>query len=172
MNVENLVKYKLLNTPEVTQVVKKTEEGLPLIEVNKNPVGKFPSITLQIEEGRDDRFADDKTYSIYEVIKINFYCLNDEYFLVKEAINKAMQEINLFRFNYYSVTNESTGVTHFTVLYRASLTTAMLKKQYTEQYMQLETPEQTLPPGEYFDPETGGDIIIDEEDIDPDLFWP
>lgn len=172
MNLENLVKFKLINTPEITNVLAKTEEGYPLIEINKNPVGKFPSIMLQMETGRDDSFADDKTYSIYEVIKLNFYCLNDEFFLVKEAINDAMNEINLFRFNYYSVTNQSTNVTHFTVHYRASITTSMLKKQYSEQYMKLENPEQALPPGEYYDPDTGKDVIIDEDDIDSDLIWP
>lgn len=160
MNVENLVKFKLLNTPEVVDVIAKTKEGFPLIEVNKNPEGSFPSITIQNEEGRDDVFADDTTFTIYEVVRLNFYCLNDEYYLVKEAINEAMRDINLFRVNYHSVTNASTNVTQFSVYYRASITTEMLATQYTEQQMQIEVPENNLPPGEYFDPETGETIII------------
>lgn len=169
MSVEQLVKYKLLNTPAITNVVAKSKEGIPLIEINKGFEGSFPHITLLMENGRDNGFADDETYSIYDVIKVNFYCKGEEFFLIQQALNHAMRDIHFFRINYYSVPNPSTNVHQFSIYYRTTLTTKMLRTQYTEQYMQLETPESStvLPDGEYFDPESNQTYwIIDGQRVD------
>ena len=63
MNVENLVKFKLLNTPEVVEGLAKSKEGIPLIGINRGFEGTYPQIVLEMETGRDDLFADDKSTS-------------------------------------------------------------------------------------------------------------
>ena len=171
MNIENLVKFKLLNTPEIVEGIAKSKEGIPLVAINKGFEGTFPHIVLEMESGRDDIFADDTTYSIYEVIKIHFYSESEEdFFVVQQAINEAMREINFFRINYYSVMNDQTKITKNTIYYRTTLTTQMLTSQYTEQFMQYEQrvkpDEPTIPDGEYFDVKTKEPYwIIDGERV-------
>ena len=170
MNVENLVKFKLLNTPEVVEGLAKSKEGIPLIGINRGFEGTYPQIVLEMETGRDDLFADDKTYSIYEVIKVNFYSKSEnDFFAVKNVINEAMREINFFRINYYSVVDDGTKITKYTIFYRTTLTTQMLTKQYTEQYLKHEEriPEElALPDGEYFDFESNQTYwVVDGERV-------
>ena len=80
-----------------------------------------------------------------------------------------MREINFFRINYYSVVDDGTKITKYTIFYRTTLTTQMLTKQYTEQYLKHEEripDELTLPDGEYFDFESNESYwVVDGEKV-------
>lgn len=172
MKVERMVQFALLNNPKITNVLAKTDEGHPLVAINHNVEGKYPLIELHATRGNDSQHADDKLYTMYTRIEVNFHCMNDEYGLVSEEINRTLRELGFVRVNYYSTRSPYTNVVEYSNSYRATMTQAMINHKFYAQQQQMEVPEHKIPTGEYFDDELNAEYeMLDGERIDPKDFW-
>lgn len=172
MKVERMIQFALLNNKRVTEALAKTDEGYPLISINHNPEGKYPLIDIRPSQGNDNQHADDKLYTVYSRVDVNFHCANDEYGDVSEEINNTLRRLGFVRVNYYSTRSPYTNITEYTNSYRSTMTQAMINHKFYEEQQQLEVPENCLPDGEYFDDELGRHYeLVNGEKIDPNDIW-
>ena len=91
MNIERLIQYKLLNSPEIVNLVGRDTGGVPLIRANSNVSGLYPSIVYHEIAGARDH------------------------------ILKALYEIGFSQIHVYTQRNSFTNLIHWTVHVRTVL---------------------------------------------------
>lgn len=119
MNIERLIQYKLLNSPEIVNLVGRDTGGVPLIRANSNVSGLYPSIVYHEIAGAGRSGADDDVEMYRHTFELTYYCDDMEYTEIRDHILKALYEIGFSQIHVYTQRNSFTNLIHWTVHVRA-----------------------------------------------------
>ena len=165
MNLDKLIKYALSNNKTITDHLKKTPEGHPLIQVNRSPNAIYPLIEFHQIAGGDVNYADEEVFIVRSTYQLTYYGTPEGYYAIMDELENTLRDVGFKITNKYSYKNITTNIDHFSLHI-----TSMMEQVYYDMLMEKETikfnelypleNDPTLPSGIYFDEETETEIEI------------